>query len=321
MKLLVTGGAGYIGSCVGSVLVEQGHEIVVLDDLSTGFADAVPAGATFVEADITQAGEVLSGGNFEGVLHFAAKSQVGESVGKPDIYWRTNVAGTMALLDALVANSVERLVFSSTAATYGEPDSVPIAEDAPTRPTNPYGASKLAVDMMITGYAQAFGLAAVSLRYFNVGGAHGDRGERHDPESHLVPLIIDAATGKRPQLNVFGKDFHTEDGTCVRDYVHIDDLAAAHVLALHGAESEKHRIFNLGNGSGFSVLQMIGAVERVSGRTVPYEVGPRRAGDPAQLVASSRKIADELGWRPTLGIDRIVADAWEFRTGEKLDGR
>jgi UDP-glucose 4-epimerase len=318
VKLLVTGGAGYIGSCVGSVLVEQGHEIVVLDDLSTGFADAVPDGATFVEGDITEAGDVLAGGGFDGVLHFAAKSQVGESVTKPDLYWRTNVTGTMALLDALVAHGVKRLVFSSTAATYGEPDSVPIREDAATKPTNPYGASKLAVDMMISGYADAFGLAAVSLRYFNVGGAHGDRGERHDPESHLVPLIIDAATGKRPQLKVFGADWETEDGTCVRDYVHIDDLADAHVLALHGAEEGRHRIFNLGNGSGYSVLQMIDAVQRVSGRTVPYEVVPRRAGDPAQLVASSQKISDELGWKPSQGIENIVADAWEFRTGERV---
>jgi UDP-glucose 4-epimerase len=320
VKLLVTGGAGYIGSCVGSVLVEQGHDIVVLDDLSTGFADAVPDGATFVEADITDAGQVLGQGGFDGVLHFAAKSQVGESVIKPDLYWRTNVSGTMALLDAMRSAGVQRLVFSSTAATYGEPDSVPIREDAPTRPTNPYGASKLAVDMMITGYARAFGLGAVSLRYFNVGGAHKDRGERHDPETHLVPLIIDAAIGKRGALQVFGDDWPTDDGTCVRDYVHIDDLADAHVLALHAAESGTHQIFNLGSGSGFSVLQTIDAVQRVTGRSVPYLIAARRAGDPAQLVASSDKISDQLGWKPVQGLEAIVGDAWRFRTGEQLPG-
>lgn len=317
MKLLVTGGAGYIGSCVGSVLIEAGHEVVVLDDLSTGFEDAVPAGASFVRADITAVGETLRGGNFDGVLHFAAKSQVGESVGKPALYWRTNVAGTMALLDAMVEHDVKRLVFSSTAATYGEPESVPIVETAPTRPTNPYGASKLATDMMITGYAAAYDIAAVSLRYFNVGGAHNDRGERHNPETHLLPLVIDAVTSGKP-LTVFGGDWPTEDGTCIRDYVHVDDLADAHVLALLAATSGQHDIFNLGNGTGFSVLQIIAAVERVTGRKVPYAVTGARAGDPARLVASSGKISEALGWKPNLGIDDIVADAWRFRTGEDV---
>ncbi|MCU1677217.1 MAG: UDP-glucose 4-epimerase [Frankiales bacterium] len=321
MKLLVTGGAGYIGSCVGSVLVERGHEVVVLDDLSTGFADAVPAGATFVQADITEAGDVLSQGGFDGVLHFAAKIQVGESVHKPDIYWQTNVVGSKALLDAVHQHGVRRLVFSSTAATYGEPETVPVPETAPTKPTNPYGATKLAVDMMITGYAEAFDIGAVSLRYFNVGGALAGRGERHDPESHLVPLVIDAATGARGRLKVFGDDWPTPDGTCVRDYVHIRDLAAAHVLALDAASPGTHQIFNLGSGEGYSVKEIIDAVERVTGATVPFDVDQRRAGDSAQLVASSRKIADALGWKPDLGIDAIVRDAWEFRTGETIPAR
>ncbi|MDQ1725105.1 MAG: UDP-glucose 4-epimerase [Frankiaceae bacterium] len=316
MKLLVTGGAGYIGSCVGTVLVAQHHEVVVLDDLSTGFADAVPDGAEFVQGDITTAADVLGRGGFDGVLHFAAKSQVGESVAKPDLYWRTNVTGSMALLDAMRVHDVPRLVFSSTAATYGEPEAVPITEDARTKPTSPYGASKLAVDMMITDYAAAFGLGAVSLRYFNVGGALADRGERHDPESHLVPLVIDAATGARGRLQVFGDDWPTEDGTCVRDYVHINDLAAAHVLALAATTAGKHQIFNLGSGDGYSVLQMLSAVERVSGVPVPYDVTGRRAGDTARLVASSSKIRNELGWDPTFTIDDIVRDAWVFRTGK-----
>ena len=319
MKLLVTGGAGYIGSCVGTQLVQQGHDVVVLDDLSTGFADAVPDGAEFVQGDITSAADVLGRGGFDGVLHFAAKSQVGESVAKPDLYWRTNVAGSLALLDAMRAHDVQKLVFSSTAATYGEPDSVPISEDAHTRPTSPYGASKLAVDMLISDYAAAFGLGAVSLRYFNVGGALADRGERHDPESHLVPLVIDAATGARGRLQVFGDDWPTDDGTCVRDYVHIRDLADAHVLALSAATTGKHRIFNLGSGSGYSVLQMIGAVERVGGAPVPYDVAPRRAGDTARLVASSDKIRRELGWDPAFTIDDIVRDAWAFRTGKTAE--
>ncbi|MBA2414882.1 MAG: UDP-glucose 4-epimerase GalE [Geodermatophilaceae bacterium] len=312
MKLLVTGGAGYIGSVVAAQLLEADHEVTVLDDLSTGHRDAVPAGAHFVEADIADSAKVVTA-DFDGVLHFAAKSLVGESQQRPELYWRTNVAGTLALLDALRHAGVRRIVFSSTAATYGEPDTVPIDETAPTAPTNTYGHSKLAVDRMLGGEALAHGLGAVSLRYFNVAGAHGGFGERHAVETHLIPIALQVAAGEREQLVVYGEDWPTPDGTCVRDYIHVADLAGAHLLAVQACEPGSHRIYNLGNGAGFSVREVIEAARRVTGHPIPVEVGPRRPGDPAVLVASSERIRAELGWEPAHPeIDVMVADAWEF---------
>ncbi|MFF4633221.1 UDP-glucose 4-epimerase GalE [Streptomyces griseorubiginosus] len=312
MKYLVTGGAGYVGGVVAQHLIEAGHEVVVLDNLSTGFREGVPAGASFIEGDIRDAAKWLDS-SYDGVLHFAAFSQVGESVVKPEKYWDNNVGGTMALLGAMREAGVKKLVFSSTAATYGEPEEVPIVESAPTRPTNPYGASKLAVDFMITSEANAHGLGAVSLRYFNVAGAYGNQGERHDPESHLIPLILQVAQGKREAISVFGEDYPTPDGTCVRDYIHVADLADAHLLALKAAEPGEHLICNLGNGEGFSVRQVIETVRQVTGHPIPEIVAPRRGGDPATLVASAATAREKLGWNPTRAdLAGIVADAWEF---------
>ncbi|MGW2869713.1 UDP-glucose 4-epimerase GalE [Kitasatospora sp. NPDC001225] len=311
-KYLVTGGAGYVGSVVAAHLLEAGHRVTVLDDLSTGFREGVPAGAEFVEGRIQEADKVLDG-SFDGVLHFAASSQVGESVADPEKYWRNNVAGSLELISAMRAAGVRKLVFSSTAATYGEPEAVPIAETARTAPTNTYGATKLAVDHLITSEAVAHGLAAVSLRYFNVAGAYGSYGERHDPESHLIPLVFQAALGQRPHIAVYGDDYPTPDGTCVRDYIHVADLAEAHLLALDAAKPGEHLICNLGNGSGFSVREVIESVKRVIGREIPVQVAGRRAGDPAVLVASAARAHETLGWTPRRpNLDEIVADAWTF---------
>lgn len=314
MKLLVTGGAGYVGSVCAQVLLEEGHEVVVVDDLSTGNADAVPAGARFVHDDMVAAAPgLLGGGSFDGVLHFAAKSLVGESVVAPELYWFGNVVKTLQLLEAIRASGTPRLVFSSTAATYGEPESVPITEDAPTRPTNAYGATKLAIDNAITSYATAHGLAATSLRYFNVAGAYAGLGERHATETHLIPLVLQVALGRREEISVFGDDWPTPDGTCIRDYIHVRDLADAHVLALATAQPGAHGIYNLGNGTGFSVREVIACCERVTGGPIAARDVERRAGDPAVLIASSEKAITELGWRPRhTSIDEIVADAWEF---------
>jgi UDP-glucose 4-epimerase len=314
MKLLVTGGAGYVGSVCAKVLLEQGHQVVIVDDLSTGNADAVPAGAEFVRDDMVEsARRLLPGGSFDGVLHFAAKSLVGESVESPELYWYGNVVKTLDLLEVMRSAGTPRLVFSSTAATYGEPESVPIAEEAPTRPTNPYGATKLAIDHAITSYAKAHGLAATSLRYFNVAGAYAGLGERHAVETHLIPLVLQVAAGRRAEILVFGTDWPTPDGTAIRDYIHVRDLADAHLLALANSQPGEHRIYNLGNGTGFSVREVIESCRRVTGRPIASRDTDRRAGDPAVLIASSEKAMAELGWRPGhTGIDEIVSDAWEF---------
>jgi len=313
VKLLVTGGAGYVGSVCTAHLVEVGHEVVVLDNLSTGHRDAVPDAARFVEADLAQAaGDVLAEG-FDGVLHFAAKSLVGESVQRPELYWRGNVVTAVELLDAMVRNGIPRLVFSSTAATYGEPDQVPIPEDAPTRPTNPYGASKLAIDDAIGSYARAHGLAATSLRYFNVAGAHGRFGERHTVETHLIPLVLQVAMGQRDTAQIFGDDWPTPDGTCIRDYIHVDDLATAHLLALAKAVPGEHAIYNLGSGSGFSVREVVEVCRTVTGHPIPVTIAPRRGGDPAVLVASSAAAIAALGWHPEKAdLTTIIGDAWRF---------
>jgi UDP-glucose 4-epimerase len=313
--LLVTGGAGYIGSVVTRALLAEGHRVTVLDDLSTGHADAVADGAEFVEADIQDAGKILGRdgtGSFDGVLHFAAKSLVGESMAKPSLYWHNNVGGTRALLDAVTEHGVGRFVFSSTAAVYGEPDEVPIRETAPTRPTSPYGASKLAVDLMIRDECVARGLAAVSLRYFNVAGASRGAGERHGTETHLIPIALDVALGRREALDVYGTDWPTPDGTCIRDYVHVEDLSRAHLLALDTAQPDEHLVCNLGSGGGFSVREVIDTVASVTGVPIAVREAARRPGDPAVLVASHERAKERLGWQPAAGLPQMVADAWEF---------
>jgi UDP-glucose 4-epimerase len=313
VKLLVTGGAGYVGSVCSAHLVENGHEVTVLDDLSTGHEDAVPDGARFVRADVADAAEDLLADGYDGVLHFAARSLVGESVQRPELYWSGNVVTTFRLLEAMRTHGTPRLVFSSTAATYGEPDRVPITEDAPTRPTNPYGASKLAIDNAISSYAVAHGLAAVSLRYFNVAGAHGRFGERHAVETHLIPLVLQVAAGQRESVQVFGDDWPTPDGTCVRDYIHVDDLADAHLLALQHAVPSRHAIYNLGVGTGFSVREVLDAARVVTGHPIPAVTAPRRDGDPAVLIASSEAARAQLGWRPQrTELVTMVGDAWRF---------
>ncbi|WP_214408815.1 UDP-glucose 4-epimerase GalE [Sphaerisporangium fuscum] len=315
MRLLVTGGAGYIGSAVAAQLIEAGHEVTVLDDLSTGHADAVPPGASFVEGSITQAADILDRG-FDGVLHFAARSLVGESVEKPGLYWENNLGGTLALLEAMRGAGVPRIVFSSTAATYGEPENTPILETDPTRPTNPYGASKLAVDTALTAFAGLHGLGAVSLRYFNVAGAYTAAdgrvyGERHTVETHLIPNVLAVALGRRESVSVFGTDYPTPDGTCVRDYIHVADLARAHLLALESCAPGAHKIYNLGSGTGFSVQEVISVCREVTGHPIPTVVAERRAGDPAVLVASSERIQRELGWKAEhVDLRGIVTDAW-----------
>lgn len=314
MNVLVTGGAGYVGSVCAHVLTEQGHQVTVLDNLTTGNRSAVPEAATFIEGSVADViDSVLSEGDFDSVIHFAARSLVGESVEKPDEYWHDNFVTTLTLLDAMRAHGVKNLVFSSTAATYGEPEQVPITEDMPTSPTNAYGATKLAIDYAITSYAKAFGLAATSLRYFNVAGAYGNVGENREIETHLIPLVLQVALGHRDKIMIFGDDWPTHDGTPVRDYIHIRDLADAHLLAMASNKPGSHRIYNLGSGDGYSVRQVIDVCREVTGHPIPAEVAPRRAGDPATLIASSEKAKSELGWNPTrTDLKTIVTDAWAF---------
>ncbi|MGH3621495.1 MAG: UDP-glucose 4-epimerase GalE [Sciscionella sp.] len=313
MKLLVTGGAGYVGSVCAARLLEAGHEIVVLDDLSTGHRDAVPDGCRFVQGDVADSASAVLADGVDGVLHFAAKSLVGESMSDPAKYWQGNVATSLRLLETIREHGTPRLVFSSTAATYGEPEQIPITEDAATRPTNTYGATKLTIDHAITSYAVAHGLAATSLRYFNVAGAHGRFGERHTTETHLIPIVLQVASGDREQVQIYGEDYPTEDGTCVRDYIHVTDLADAHLLALEHASAGAHRVYNLGNGAGFSVRQVIDTCREVTGHPIPTSVAQRRPGDPAVLVASSKRARKELGWTPSRAdLAGIVGDAWEF---------
>ncbi len=315
MKLLVTGGAGYIGSVVAHQLLEAGQETVVLDNLTKGYERALPEGARFVRGDLLDAEGMRDalGEGFDGILHFAALSLVGESVDQPERYYRNNVCGTLNLLEAMREANVRRLVFSSTAAVYGEPEEVPIPETSPTLPTNPYGSSKLAVDQMIRAVAEARGLAATSLRYFNVAGASGRFGEDHHPETHLIPLVLRAASGARDSVKVFGTDYPTRDGTPVRDYIHVEDLGRAHLLALEAAEPGEHRVYNLGNGAGFSVREVIEAARRVTGRPIEAIESPRRRGDPAVLVASSDRIRRELGWKPEKPeLEAMISDAWEW---------
>ena len=315
MKALVTGGAGYIGSVVARHLLNAGHAVTVADNLSKGHEWAVPDGAEFRRVELLEEPAVaaLLAEGFDVVLHFAALSLVGESVAEPVRYFKTNVGATLSLLDAMRGAGVRRLVFSSTAATYGEPDTVPIPETSPTLPTNPYGASKLAVDHAIGFEAAASGLGAVSLRYFNVAGASGRQGELHDPETHLIPNVLRVALGEAESVQIFGTDYPTADGTAVRDYIHVDDLARAHLLAIEATVDQGHRIFNLGNGAGFSVREVVDAARLVTGCEIPAVESARRAGDPAVLIAASDLIRRELGWVPEKpGLEEMVSDAWNW---------
>ncbi len=316
MRVLVTGGAGYIGSVVAAQLIAAGHEVAVLDDLSTGHADAVPPGAVFVKGTLRDAAAPVLSNGIEAVLHFAAKSLVGESVANPATYWSNNLGGSLALLESMRETRVQTIVFSSSAAVYGEPERTPIAETDPTRPASPYGETKLAVDTALTEFASMLEFGAASLRYFNVAGAYqaadgGWLGERHDPETHLIPTVLAGAASGRP-VKIFGDDYPTPDGTCVRDYIHVGDLADAHLRALAACRPGQHRVYNLGNGAGFSVREVIDVCREVTGRDIVTETAPRRPGDPAVLVASSERIAAELGWHPVRDLRAMAADAWEF---------
>jgi UDP-glucose 4-epimerase len=332
MKIMVTGGAGYVGGTVAELLASQGHQVVVVDNLCHASRELVPAGVEFVEADIADRPQIeglfrqatAENAPFDGVLHFAALIEAGESMKHPEIYFRNNTASTLALLESVLAAGPKRFVFSSTAALYGEPETVPIPETAVLRPTNAYGESKLLVEHMLAWFHRIHGLRSASLRYFNVAGAPETggkgsgivtRGEAHEPESHLIPLILDVALGRRQSIKIFGDDYATPDGTCVRDYIHVADLADAHLLALAALETpqaaQERLIYNLGNGSGFTVKQVIESVRRVTGHIIPVELQPRRPGDPAFLIASSEKALAELGWKPNYPeIDQIIQTAW-----------
>jgi UDP-glucose 4-epimerase len=324
MKVLVTGGAGYIGSVVTAHLLEAGHEVTVLDNLSQGHRDAVAQGdncARFIEADIADITKVIKQSDgYEAVLHFAAFMAVGESMQKPEIYWENNVLQTFRLLEGLRELGIGRLIFSSTAAVYGEPLNVPITELEPTKPTNTYGMTKLAIDMAITSYARAHGLAATSLRYFNVAGAYGSIGERHPVESHIIPLALHAAAQPKSVFTLFGDDYPTPDGTCIRDYIHVADLARAHLLALDALQPGAHTIYNLGNGNGFSNRKVIETVEKVTGKKLDVTIAPRRTGDPAVLIASSKNAQQALGWKPQKAdLQTMVEDAWLFYQTQPSD--
>lgn len=316
MKILVTGGAGYIGGTVARILLAGGHDVTIFDNLCHSKRSALPEGAAFVEGDLANRAlleQTLLSGPYEGVMHFAALIEAGESMKRPEIYFRNNTAGTLSLLEAMLATGHNRLVFSSTAACYGEPVSTPILEDAKLEPTNAYGESKLLVEHMLRWLNSIHGFRYASLRYFNVAGAIEGYGEAHEPESHLIPLILDVALGRREKIKIFGTDYPTTDGTCIRDYIHVRDLADAHLLALAALDGKDRVIYNIGNGQGFTVRQVVDAVRRVTGRAIPVEECPRRPGDPAVLVAGSEKIKRELGWQPRFAdLDTIMASAWEW---------
>ncbi|MHB8367210.1 MAG: UDP-glucose 4-epimerase GalE [Acidithiobacillus sp.] len=323
-SILVVGGAGYIGSHMAKMLVQSGHEVIVLDNLSTGFRDAVRYGR-LIEGDLadeTLVDQIFAENSIAAVMHFAALSQVGESVREPARYYRNNVANTQNLLDAMLRHGVKRFIFSSTAAIFGEPETPAIDEQHPQRPINPYGRSKRMVEEMLGDYDSAYGLRSVCLRYFNAAGAdlEGELGERHDPESHLIPLVLQAASGRRDHIAIYGNDYPTPDGTCVRDYIHVWDLCSAHLLALeHLLADGESDAFNLGNGKGFSVQEVIDTARRVTGQPIREIIQERRVGDPAVLVADSQKARQILGWEPRFeGLGTIIAHAWEW---ERKKGR
>lgn len=318
MKVLVVGGAGYIGSHMVKMLAKAGHDVVTLDNLSNGYRDAVKYGE-FVEGDIadaTQLDQLFSKYTFDGVMHFASYIQVGESVEKPSMYYRNNVCNTQTLLDAMLEHGIRRFIFSSTAATFGEPEYTPIDEAHPQKPINPYGHSKLMVEQILRDYDHAYGLKSVCLRYFNAAGADPEceLGERHIPETHLIPLVLQAASGRRDCITVFGTDYGTEDGTCVRDYIHINDLCSAHLLGLeHLVAGGDSRAYNMGNGQGYSIKQVIDVAKQVTGNDFSVETGERRTGDPARLVADSSLLQKELGWKPEFtDLESIIRHAWAW---------
>lgn len=319
MKILVLGGAGYIGSHAVYQLIDRGYEVVVVDNLQTGHRKAIHPHATFYEGDIRNReflNEVFQKEEIKGVIHFAANSLVGESMENPLKYYDNNVYGTQVLLEAMIAANVKHIVFSSTAATYGEPEAVPITEEMVTAPTNTYGETKLAMEKMMKWCEQAHGLSYVALRYFNVAGARstGEIGEDHDPETHLIPVVLQTALGKREYVTVFGEDYPTKDGTCIRDYIHVEDLIDAHILALqYLLDGGKSDVFNLGSNQGFSVKEIIDMARKVTGKEIPAKIGERRAGDPSVLIASSEKTKNILGWKPSrTNIERIITDAWNW---------
>ncbi len=316
MNVLVTGGAGYIGSVVTAELIKRGHHVIVYDNLSKGFRGAVPRKTELIVGDIgdkTNLTRVITTCGIGSVLHFAAFIEAGESMNVPEKYFRNNSMNTLSLLEVLVETGVKNFVFSSTAALYGEPENIPIRETDPLRPTNAYGESKLLVERMLEWFHRIHGLRYASLRYFNAAGATEELGEAHNPESHLIPIILQVALGKRDSISVFGSDYKTKDGTCVRDYIHVLDLAQAHLLALEALAEKPQQIYNLGNGRGFTVHEVIETARRVTGHKIPAVAAPRRPGDPAVLVASSEKIQQTLGWKPQRGdLETIVASAWEW---------
>jgi UDP-glucose 4-epimerase len=336
VRIMVIGGAGYIGGTVSGFLAERGHHTVVYDNLSHGWLNLLPAGVEFIQGELADRATLESlfreakarGEPFDGVMHFAALIEAGESMRHPGLYFRNNTAATLSLLEAMVAEGPLRLVFSSTAAVYGEPETIPIEEDARLSPTNAYGESKLLVERMLAWFSRIHHLRYASLRYFNVAGAaegpDGEiaRGEAHDPETHLIPLVLDVALGRSPRIRVFGGDYPTPDGTCIRDYIHVSDLAEAHLLTLeklvgpdgktgHPEHDKSNIVLNLGNHKGYSVKEVIDSVRRVTGRPIPVDMHPRRPGDPAVLIASSRRAIQELGWKPRYAdLDEIVRTAW-----------
>lgn len=316
MKVIVTGGAGYIGSTTADALLRCGHDVTVFDDLSKGHRHAVPAEARFVQGSVCDSDlldTLFRQQRPDAVLHFAASIEAGESMKAPEQFFRNNSAGTLTLMEAMLSANVKKLIFSSTAAVYGEPERVPIEETAALKPTNAYGESKLLVEQMLTWFHRVHGFRYASLRYFNAAGSNGRSGEQHQPESHLVPLVLQTAEGRRESVSIFGSDYPTPDGTCVRDYIHVSDLADAHVLALEALGTRDRLIYNLGNGRGFSVREVVQSAKRVTGRPIKLVEAPRRAGDPSVLVASSAKVRRELGWSPKYAeLDQIVESAWKW---------
>ena len=314
--VLVTGGAGYIGSVVGAQLIAAGHRVTVLDNLNRGHREAAPASAELVTGDVSDRAlldTVFTRRKVDAVVHLAALLEVGESMREPERYFRNNSAGTLTLLEAMRAHGTGQIVFSSTAALFGDPERVPIDETHPLRPCNVYGESKLMTERMLEWFHRIHGLRYASLRYFNAAGAAGELGEDHKPESHLIPLVLQVALGQRAKVEIYGSDYATPDGTCVRDYIHVSDLAAAHLLALDALEQEGRMLYNLGNGLGFSVRQVIETARRITGHAIPAVESARRAGDPAVLVASSEKIRRELGWAPKYAeLETIIGSAWEW---------